>query len=184
VFKYGSSVSPEHQKYMAEEVAKLVGVNEIPVGTLDDTALSRTLKLAKEYIKLDDSTAAAKLQTLTLDDIRNAQYFKDAAASADGKFAVEKKDIKIQLKWLPQAQFMGYYVAKDKGYYDEAGLNVELIPGGGDIGETSAVNSGTVDFGVTWVSNLISANAGGMNLIDIAQIFQKSGLVLVYKTEQ
>ena len=56
-----------------------------------------------------------------------------------------------------------------------------IVPGGGDIGETTAVNNGTVDFGVTWVADLISANAGGMDLVDVAQVFQRSGLVLVYK---
>ena len=76
---------------------------------------------------------------------------------------------------------MGYYVALDKGYYKDAGLNVEIIPGGGDISETTAVNNGTVDFGVTWVTNLVSANAGGMNLLEVAQIYQRSGLDLVYK---
>ena len=59
---------------------------------------------------------------------------------------------------------MGYYVAKAKGYYDEVGLDVDIISGGGDISETTAVYNGTVDFGVTWVSNLINANAGGMEL--------------------
>lgn len=63
----------------------------------------------------------------------------------------------------------------------EVGLSVDIVSGGGDIGETTAVNNGTVDFGVTWVSNLISANSGGMDLLEIAQIYQRSGLVLVYK---
>ena len=76
---------------------------------------------------------------------------------------------------------MGYYVALDKGYYKDAGLNVTITPGGGDISETTAVYSGQVDFGVTWVSNLIAANAGGMGLAEISQVFQRSGLVLVYK---
>ena len=98
--------------------------------------------------------------------------------------APEKTDISIQLKWLPQAQFMGYYVALDKGYYEDAGLKVNIVSGGGDIGETTAVYSGQVDFGVTWVSNLIAANAGGMDLLEIAQVYQKSGLVLVYKLNQ
>lgn len=76
---------------------------------------------------------------------------------------------------------MGYYVALKKGYYKEVGLDVTIIPGGGDIGETTAVYTGQVDFGVTWVSNLIAANAGGMDLLQIAQVYQRSGLVLVYK---
>jgi NitT/TauT family transport system substrate-binding protein len=76
---------------------------------------------------------------------------------------------------------MGYYVALDKGYYKDAGLEVNIVPGGGDIGETTAVNNGSVDFGVTWVSNLIAANAGGMDLLEVSQVYQRSGLVLVYK---
>ena len=70
-----------------------------------------------------------------------------------------------------------------KGYYDEVGLKVTITPGGGDISETTAVNNGTVDFGVTWVANLTSANAGGMDLLEIAQVYQRSGLELVYKKD-
>ncbi|MGN6715227.1 ABC transporter substrate-binding protein [Anaerocolumna jejuensis] len=185
VYKYGSSVSAEHQSYMASEVKKLVetdmtGAAVKKYGNMDDTAMQQTLDLAKKYIKLDDSAAADKLQKLTLDDIRDTSFFTAASAS-DGKFKPEKKDVSIQLKWLPQAQFMGYYVALDKGYYNEVGLNVNIVPGGGDIGETTAVYTGQVDFGVTWVSNLIAAKAGGMDLVEVAQVYQRSGLVLVYK---
>ncbi len=187
-FEYGSSVSEDHQLYMASEVKKLVetDMNGNPVsalGNMDETAMNQTLDLAKKYIKLDDSTAADKLSKMTLDDIRDSSYLTDALASTDGKFAVEKTEVSIQLKWLPQAQFMGYYVALAKGYYDEVGLKVNIVPGGGDISETTAVNNGTVDFGVTWVSNLIAANAGGMDLKEVAQVYQRSGLVLVYKKD-
>lgn len=78
---------------------------------------------------------------------------------------------------------MGYYVADALGYYEDVGLKVNIVSGGGDISETTAVNNGTVDFGVTWVTNLASADAGGMNLLEIAQIYQRSGLELVYKPE-
>jgi NitT/TauT family transport system substrate-binding protein len=188
VFKYGSSVSTDHQKYMASEVKKLVetdttGATVANYGNMDDTALQQTLDLAKQYIKLDDSVAAEKLASLTLDDIRNASYWTEAMAS-DGKFSPEKTDVSIQLKWLPQAQFMGYYVALEKGYYSEAGLNVTIVPGGGDIAETTAVYNAQVDFGVTWVSNLIAANSGGMELVEVSQVYQRSGLVLVYKLNQ
>ncbi len=186
VYKYGSSVSPEHQAYMADEVKKLVETDTAgnPVsayGKMDDAAMQQTLDLAKTYIKLSDSVAADKLASLTLSDIRDASYYDAAMAEGAVLAAPEKADVTIQLKWLPQAQFMGYYVALDKGYYTEAGLNVTIVPGGGDISETTAVYTGQVDFGVTWVSNLIAANAGGMGLIEVAQVFQRSGLVLVYK---
>jgi NitT/TauT family transport system substrate-binding protein len=108
------------------------------------------------------------------------------AAFAGGKSGAPsggQDTIKIQLKWLPQAQFMGYYVAAAKGYYTDENLKVEIIPGGGDITETAAVYSGQVDVGVTWVSNLIVARANGLDLINVAQIYQRSGLVLVTKQE-
>ena len=185
VYQYGSSVSPEHQAYMASEVKKLVetdtkGNTVTNYGNMDKDAMQQTLDMAKKYISLDDAKAAEALQKLTLDDIRDTSYL-DTAAASDGKFAPEKTEISVQLKWLPQAQFMGYYVALAKGYYDEVGLKVNIVPGGGDIGETTAVYNGTVDFGVTWVSNLIAADAAGMNLTEVAQVFQRSGLVLVYK---
>lgn len=188
VYKYGSSVSADHQKYMAEQVAKLVttdmnGNTVTNIGEMSDDEMNQTLELAQKYIKLDDSAAAEKLQATTLDSFRDTSYYTAAAASADGTDlgTPEKSSVSIQLKWLPQAQFMGYYVAKDKGYYDEVGLSVDIVSGGGDISETTAVNNGTVDFGVTWVSNTIAANAGGMNLVEVAQIYQRSGLQLVYK---
>jgi NitT/TauT family transport system substrate-binding protein len=187
VFNYGSSVSPEHQAYMASEVKKLVETDTTggavsEYGMMVEAAMQQTLDLAKSYIKLEDSVAADSLSKLTLDDIRSTEYW-EAAMASDGMFAVEKSDVSVQLKWLPQAQFMGYYVALDKGYFEEVGLNVSIIPGGGDIGETTAVYTGQVDFGVTWVSNLIAANAGGMGLLEVSQFYQRSGLVLVYKTK-
>ncbi len=185
VFDAGSSVSADHQLYMAGEVAKLVTtdvngntVSAENVGQMDETAMQQTLELAKKYIKLEDASAAEKLQALTLDDIRSTDFLTYDPAT-DG--APEKTSVSVQLKWLPQCQFMGYYVAEAKGYYDEVGLDVTIVSGGGDISETTAVYNGTVDFGVTWVSNLINANAGGMNLLEVAQVFQRSGLVLVDK---
>lgn len=188
VYKYGSSVSSEHQLYMASEVKKLVETDTDgkPVsnyGFMDEEAMQQTLDLAKTYIQLDDSQAADKLASLTLDDVRDTSYWEAATASMDGSDlgTPETTDVKVQLKWLPQSQFMGYYMALDKGYYSDLGLNVTIVPGGGDIAETTAVYNGTVDFGVTWVSNMISANSAGMGLLEVAQIYQRSGLLLVYK---
>ena len=186
VYDYGSSVSPEHQQYMAEQVKKVCetdmdGNAVTEYGKMNDEALQQTLDLAKKYISLDDSAAAKKLQTITLDDFRDSSYYEEAEAS-DGTFSPEKTDVSIQLKWLPQAQFMGFFVADALGYYEDAGFtSVNIISGGGDIGETTAVNNGTADFGTTWVSNLIAANAGGMDLLEVGQTFQRSALVLVYK---
>lgn len=183
-YKYGSSVSPEHQLYMAEEVKKLVEIDTAgkkvqDYGAFDMAAMQQTLDIAKKYVKLNDSTASSRLASFALADVMDSSYLADAKAALFGE--PEKTAVKIQLKWLPDAQFMGYYVALDKGYFKEVGLDVTIVPGGGDIAETTAVYTGQVDFGVTWLTNLAVANAGGMNLLEIAQVFQRSGLVLVYK---
>lgn len=186
VYEAGSSVSQDHQLYMAGEVAKLVstdmnGNSVSEVGRIDDTAMQQTLDIAKQYVTLDDSAAQEAFSNLTLDDIRDSSFYEAAVGSTEGKFNVEKSEVSIQLKWLPQAQFMGYYVADAKGYYDEVGLKVNIVSGGGDISETTAVNNGTVDFGVTWPTNMAVADAGGMDLVEVAQIYQRSGMTLVYK---
>lgn len=187
VYEAGSSVSQDHQNYMASEVAKLVntdmnGNTVTEIGKINDDAMQQTLDIAKKYVTLDDSTAQEAFSALTLDDIRDSSYY-DAAMASDGKFNVEKSEVSIQLKWLPQAQFMGYYVADALGYYDEVGLTVNIVSGGGDISETTAVNNGTVDFGVTWPTNMAVADAGGMDLVEVAQIYQRSGMTLVYKLD-
>lgn len=187
VYEAGSSVSQDHQNYMATEVAKLVttdmnGNTVTDIGKIDDDAMQQTLDIAKQYVTLDDSTAQDAFSALTLDDIRDSSYYDEAMAS-DGQFNVEQSEVSIQLKWLPQAQFMGYYVADALGYYDEVGLTVNIVSGGGDISETTAVNNGTVDFGVTWPTNMAVADAGGMNLVEVAQIYQRSGMTLVYKLD-
>ena len=118
VYEAGSSVSSEYQAYMASEVKKLCetdtkGNTVTNYGNIDDEAMQQPLDLAKKYIKLSDSEANEKLQAMTLDDIRDASFLTGDLGTP------EKTDVSIQLKWLPQAQFMGYYVAEAKGYYDE-----------------------------------------------------------------
>ncbi len=180
----GSTLSKEHQKYMAEEIAKLAsnhisGDKVTNYCEMKDEDLQQTLDLAKQYVTLDDSSAQSNLQDMTLDNLRDSSYYEDAVA---GKFdAPEKTDIKIQLKWLAQSQFMGYYVALNKGYYKDAGLNVTINQGGGDISETTAVNSGQVDFASSWTIQTITANASGMDLIEVAQPTESAGMCMIYK---
>lgn len=187
IYKYGSSVSEDHQKYMAETMVGLC-TTDFKGNTVKDLCsvskddFNQTLELAKKYIKLDDASAAASLKNMSADKILNTSFYEAALASADGSFGKpEKTDVSMQLCWLPQAEFMGYYVAQDKGYYKAEGLNVKIISGGGDIAETTSVYNGAADFGTTMVSNMISADASGMGLIEIAQPFERSGMVLVYK---
>jgi len=101
----------------------------------------------------------------------------DEAASGDFE---PLTDIKLQLQWLPQAQFAGYYVALEKGYFEEEGFdNVEIIPSGGDIVPQDALAAGDVDFAVAWVPKVLGTLESGVELTDIAQVFQKSGTLQV-----
>ena len=89
--------------------------------------------------------------------------------------------IKLQLQWLPQSQFAGYYVALDKGYFADEGFDtVDIIPSGGDIVPQDALVAGDVDFAVAWVPKVLGTlEATGAELTDIAQVFQKSGTLQV-----
>jgi len=90
-------------------------------------------------------------------------------------------DISLQLQWLPQAQFAGYYVALDQGYFEEEGFdNVDIIPSGGDIVPQDALVAGDVDFAIAWVPKVLGTLEGtGAELTDIAQVYQKSGTLQV-----
>jgi len=90
-------------------------------------------------------------------------------------------DIKLQLQWLPQAQFAGYFVADELGYFEEEGFaSVEIVPSGGDIVPQDALIAGDVDFAIAWVPKVLGTiEATGTELTDIAQIFQRSGTTQV-----
>ncbi|MCX7658672.1 MAG: ABC transporter substrate-binding protein, partial [Oscillospiraceae bacterium] len=106
----------------------------------------------------------------------------ESSSSESSSSANEKLDkMTLQLKWLPQSQFMGYYVAKVKGYYEDEGIDLEILPGGSDIIPEQQVYNGVADVGVTWVSSLLKYQSQGWELKETAQIFQKSAMLLVSK---
>lgn len=87
--------------------------------------------------------------------------------------------VKLQLQWLPQGQFAGYFAAVDQGFFEEEGLDVEIIPSGGDIVPQDALANGDVDYAIAWVPKVLGSIEQGANLTNIAQIFQKSGTLQV-----
>jgi NitT/TauT family transport system substrate-binding protein len=87
--------------------------------------------------------------------------------------------VTLQLKWVTQAQFAGYYAAKAKGYYKAQGLDVRIKPGGPSIIPEQVVAGGQAEFGIDWLSSLMTSRDQGVNLVNIAQVFGKSGLTLI-----
>lgn len=93
-------------------------------------------------------------------------------------------EITVHLKWLPQAQFMGYYMAENLGYYEDEGLKVTITPCDGTVTPEQGVSTGISDIGVSWVPTLITYKAQGYDFVTVAQIYQQSGLLLVSKKEK
>ncbi|MBE7184849.1 MAG: ABC transporter substrate-binding protein [Methylobacterium mesophilicum] len=85
----------------------------------------------------------------------------------------------LQLKWVTQAQFAGYYVAKEKGFYDEENLDVAIKPGGPDIAPEQVIAGGGADVIVDWMGGALAARDKGVGLVNIAQPFKKAGMELV-----
>ncbi|WP_112321175.1 ABC transporter substrate-binding protein [Oceanibium sediminis] len=87
-------------------------------------------------------------------------------------------DVTLQLQWVTQAQFAGYYVALDKGYYEEEDLNVTIKPGGPDIAPPQVLAGGGADVMLNWMPSALSAREKGLPVVNIAQPFKSSGLML------
>ena len=96
-------------------------------------------------------------------------------------FAADK--VTIQLKWVTQAQFAGYYVAKDKGFYDAEGLDVTIKPGGPDIAPAQVLAGGGADVMVDWMPSALAAREKGLPLVNIAQPFKSSGMMLTCRKD-
>ncbi len=91
--------------------------------------------------------------------------------------------VSLVLKWLPQAQFAGYYDALKKGYYAKEGLDLTIQPGGPTIVPEQVVANGGADFGIDWLPSLLAEREHGENLVNIAQIYQTTGMRLIsYKS--
>jgi NitT/TauT family transport system substrate-binding protein len=102
-----------------------------------------------------------------------ATWVAVAAAAPEHKAATK---VTLQLKWVTQAQFAGYYAALEKGYYDKEGLDVAIKVGGPSITPETVVAGKRAEFGVDWLPNLVATREKGSNLVSIAQVFARSGM--------
>ena len=96
-------------------------------------------------------------------------------------FAQDK--LTLQLKWVTQAQFAGYYVAKDKGFYKDAGLDVTVKAGGPDINPSQVIAGGGADVIVDWMPSALATREKGVPLVNISQVFKRSGMMLTCRKD-
>lgn len=101
-----------------------------------------------------------------------------AAALALMAGGAQAGDLTLQLKWVTQAQFAGYYVAQEKGFYEEEGVNLTILPGGPDIAPTQVLAGGGADVIVEWMPAALAAREKGLPMVNIAQPFKASGMML------
>ncbi|KQU00428.1 ABC transporter substrate-binding protein [Sanguibacter sp. Leaf3] len=122
------------------------------------------------------AAAATVAAGLVLTGCSSSDEDADAATGGTGE---DLTPVKLQLQWLTQAQFSGYYAALDQGYYEEQGLDVEIIPSGGDIVPQDALAQGEVDYAVAWVPKVLGSIEQGANITNVAQIFERSATLQV-----
>jgi NitT/TauT family transport system substrate-binding protein len=92
-------------------------------------------------------------------------------------------DVTLQLKWVTQSQFAGYYAAQAQGFYEEEGLNVTILPGGPDVAPTQVIAGGGADVVIDWMPSALAAREKGLPLVNIAQPFKSSGMMLTCRKD-
>ena len=101
----------------------------------------------------------------------------EEAMADDG--CAELTPVSLQLQWVTQSQFAGYFAAVDQGFYEEQCLDVTILEGAVDIVPQQVVASGQAEFGLAWVPKVLASRAEGADLVNIAQVFQRSGTLEV-----
>jgi NitT/TauT family transport system substrate-binding protein len=103
-----------------------------------------------------------------------------AESSAGGGGGGDLDAVQLQLQWAPQAQFAGYFAAQEQGYYEAEGLAVEILDGGPDVipQQVGSAADGP-EFTISWVPKVLEARKADSDLVNIAQVFQRSGTLSV-----
>ena len=102
-----------------------------------------------------------------------------AEMAPEDEGCAEMTAVKLQLQWVTQSQFAGYFAAVDQGFYAEQCLDVTILEGAVDIVPQQVVASGQAEFGLAWVPKVLASRAEGADLVNIAQVFQRSGTLEV-----
>ena len=97
--------------------------------------------------------------------------------------ALAADKVALQLKWVTQAQFAGYYVAKDKGFYEAENLDVDIKPGGPDIAPAQVLAGGGADVIIDWMPSALATREKGVSVVNIAQPFKSSGMMLTCRKD-
>ena len=146
-----------------------------------DTTIAQSTETtagATETTAAADTTVAASTETTVAATDTTTVGATDTTV-AGAAAAGDLKKVKLQLQWVTQAQFAGYFAAVEQGFYKAEGLDVEIVEGGVDIVPQTQLANGAVDFAISWVPKALQSRENGAGITDIGQIFQRSGTLQV-----
>ncbi len=123
----------------------------------------------------DDTATDSAAETAT----ESAETETTEEAATDEGACTELTPVSLQLQWFVQAQFGGYYAAKDLGYYEDECLDVTILEGGLDIVPQTVLAQGGADFAISWVPKALSSREQGAGIVDVAQVYRTSGTLQV-----
>ena len=103
----------------------------------------------------------------------------ETETEAEAEPEEELTPVTLQLQWVAQSQFAGYYAAQAQGFYEDEGLDVTILEGAVEIVPQQVVAAGDADFGIAWVPKMLASREQGADLVNIAQVFQRSGTLQV-----
>jgi NitT/TauT family transport system substrate-binding protein len=149
-------------------IAALVALSIVAAACGDDETTSDT--------KAPAETAAPEETTAPAETTAPSDTTGDTMAPSE---CAEMTPVKLQLQWVTQAQFAGYYAAVNKGYYEDMCLDVTILEGAVDITPQTVLANGDADFAISWVPKALASREAGANIVDIAQVFQRSGTLQV-----
>ncbi len=148
-------------------------------------ALAAVGALALSACSSSDSSSSESSAAAQPSAAASSAAASEAASSAPAEEAcAELTPVSLQLQWFVQAQFGGYYAAKDKGFYEAQCLDVTIIEGGVDIVPQTVLAQGGADYAISWVPKALASREQGALITNVAQVFQRSGTLQVSFVEK
>jgi NitT/TauT family transport system substrate-binding protein len=152
------------------EPTKKPTVQPTKVATKEATA-EVTAEATKEVAAAPTATVKPTLEPTAVPAETTAEATAEATAPSTGGLI----KVRLQLQWYVQSQFAGYFAAVDQGFYKDEGLDVTILEGAADIVPQQVVASDGAEFGIAWVPKVLASREQGADLVNIAQVFQRSG---------
>lgn len=141
--------------------------------------MKRLLQLPSLLLILAMLAAACAAPTASPESAAPEPAAEAAAEEMAGSDCAEMTPVSVQLQWVTQSQFAGYFAALDQGFYAEQCLDVTILEGAVDIVPQQVVASGQAEFGLAWVPKVLASRSEGADLVNIGQVFQRSGTLQV-----